>query len=242
MTFTGEEAHTPLPLPRMTTGEHRIAEQLDKAPSLRTSSSESETVSDLPPVLGIPALPRAPTLPVLRDDRRWLVPVLALLAGAAILAIILVARGLGGDGEQNTPKDPPKTDPVVANTSIAAPPPTGSDKTVAKPLEPPPRTIASLSAAGDWIGVLQLCIVTPSRTAEERTSCALAACNARQRSVAYDYYAAAPASARTTIERTCSVSGIALRAPGKPSQAKPRSTPKTTHDAECDADPLACQK
>ncbi len=216
MTVTGESVRS------LAAGsqDRIVADQLERAPDL-VPSSERLTVGDLPPLLGIPAL-RLP-----RQAARWPRVAVAVLA---IIVAILVVRVLAGNEEPAKETPPPVSTAVVA----PPPPPPATVPPPAKSVDPPVRTIESLAVAGDWIGVVQTCIATPALSPAQRASCAVAACNAKQRSVAIDFYMQAPGASRVAVERACRVSGIVLRAaPVKP------STPRTD---PCVDDPLACQK
>lgn len=247
MTVTGGPVAslvTPNPL------ERALAAQLDRVQAL-PAAPERETVSELPPLQGIPSLP-PPPLP----RNKWpLVIAGGLAAVVAILLIVLLTRA-GAPAETPAPSGAAAAAPTPSEA--AAP----SDAAVAS--SPAPvvedaaagRTIAAALVAGDWLGALQLCVVADSPTGDDRRACGIAACNAKRRDVALDYYELAPEAVRPAIERACRVAGITLRGPARP-PARPTTTttpppppparppppaPPPPAQDPCEIDPLQCQK
>jgi serine/threonine protein kinase len=226
MTITGESLaalDTPNP------SELALAERLALAPPIERS--EAETVSEIPAVQGTPSLPPAP-----RVGRNW--PLIIAVSLAGVVAILLVALV----ASRRDTRAPKTAEPAtrLASTAIDA---SGADAAAAAPAPDAPtptaptpvRTIAKAIADADWIGALQLCVATTSPSNDERVSCAIAACNVKQRGVALDYYETATAATRPAIERACRVAGIVLR------QA-PVATPQPPKKDPCEADPLQCQR
>ncbi len=96
---------------------------------------------------------------------------------------------------------------------------------------PQPRTIGELAAAGEWAAALKACAARKLKqlALDDRATCGLAACNAKQRTAAVLYRDSLTGSRAAGVERACHDLGVSLAA---------------THPAVdlCETDPLKCQK
>jgi hypothetical protein len=81
-----------------------------------------------------------------------------------------------------------------------------------------PLTIADAVQHADWAAALRICAgARPGKlSVDERASCGIAACNAKQRKTAASYYAFASASGQLAIERACRAQSISLLPPQVP--------------------------
>ncbi len=226
MTITGE---APRSLRTANLSELALAEELERAPAIRARRG-SEGVSELPPLVAIPSLPAAPARNV-----PFLISIGLGSVAVMLLIVLFIDRNRRGSVATERPAPPPAARVAIA----AAPPPTAPIPTVS-PLEDRTvqRTISDAFEASDWVGTVQLCVAESAPSVEQRRQCALAACNAKQRGVALDYYSALPATHRIPIERVCRDVGIIVRTPmpaARPLAPAPRKDP-------CEIDPLECQR
>jgi hypothetical protein len=122
---------------------------------------------------------------------------------------------------------------VSADASIAQTP--APDATAAK------LSIAESAVAGDWQQVLTVCAATPQGLATaELTSCAIAACNLKNRADAVLYAKRVKKADLGPIVRACKANKISLAAPtGRDRPKVPAPDPKID---PCEANPLKCQK
>jgi serine/threonine protein kinase len=126
------------------------------------------------------------------------------------------------------PQDAAVTVAVPIDAAVAA----------ARPAPPPQPHIADLVAKGDHAGALKLCEHSKGLSADERTSCGVAACSLKQRATALAYL---PGASKTVVERACREHGIVLvAAPVERPHGKPADP--CDDRSYADAHPLKCQK
>ncbi|HTL34402.1 MAG TPA: serine/threonine-protein kinase [Kofleriaceae bacterium] len=209
-----EQAH---PVTKTSSKTGGLQDQLAQAVDLRPIGRRpTET-----PVTGDPLQSTSmPQVETSRSSRPLVIAAIAVVVVGATAGILVTRHHRQTDETGNPPAPPAATEvPAVAPDAAAA----------------LPTTIAALAARSDWAGVLQACSATAQPTAEETASCALAACNTKQRDVAVRYFKAAAAADRATIERACAGHGVTLAKTPRPASKDPCKDPKYV-----EANPLKC--
>jgi serine/threonine protein kinase len=223
--------------------------EIGQAPRVRhLQSVDSSSGRIEPPQTVAETTPRAPTpLPAPAPARTG--PQALVIAGTAtvVLAVAGIAIALLR-GPSRSPSDAPTVASAPADSrlvavdaaAVTASAPIDGAIAVA-PSAPPPQQphIADVVAKGDHARALRLCGEhAKTLTADERTSCGVAACNLKQRAAALAYVQGA---SKQVIERACREHGIALvAAPVEHPHGKPADP--CDDRGYADAHPLKCQR
>jgi len=159
--------------------------------------------------------------------------VIAIVAGLTIGVAIAIVKLSGSAHERAVALDAAVAVAPPRAAEVHAAPTDAAAVALAPDAATPAPSLADRVAAKDWTGALALCRARKpdELSADDRTSCGVAACNSRQRALALSYAHGAGADA---IERACREHGISL-APAKHAPVHPASP-------DCEREPLKCQK
>lgn len=239
-----------------------VEAQLEHAPALwlADQSSPSGSVTPLPgTVQPLPApissaLPVSPpagtqTAPATFDDpqpapsvrqRTTVIVVAASVTLALGIAILVVTRGSSAPTQVDavrlasvpgSPADAEVAPPVDASVAVTI----RDAASIGSRVDPVPTTHAAIAAATRTEALRSCGGNKKTLSNDERTRCGIAACNARQRSAAVEYYEGTSRAAQAAIERACRAHDISLaQAPSTPQKPPPRDP--------CDANPLKCRE
>jgi serine/threonine protein kinase len=210
--------------------------QLDQARDLRPITATSTDESQ-------PAATTRPAMPKRRRGLVFAVVMLALVAAGVVGFVMLRDELREPTPPAATP--PPTPAPVASPTPAPTPAPALAQAEPAPPapepakperVEPPP-SVADLFAHGDWGAVVHACDAAGELDSKDVRTCALAACNAKQRSPALAYHKRAAAADHAAIEKACHDKGIPFVSPARPQPAAkdPCKDPKYV-----EANPLKC--
>ncbi len=236
-----------------------VEAQLERAPALwlADQSSPSGSVTPLPgtvqplpaPISSAFPVQPPPSAPTTLDDpqpvpsvrrRTTVILVAASITLALGIAILVVTRGSSAPAQEDaaqlasvpgSPADAESVPLVDASVAVTIRDAVSVDSRV----DPVPRPHAAIDAATSTEALRACAAKTKTLSADDRTRCGIAACNARQRSAALDYHGGASRAAQAAIERACRAHDISL--------AQPPSTPqKPTPKDPCDVNPLKCRE
>jgi serine/threonine-protein kinase len=211
-------ATLPGPPPKMTLVTRSATIPPPPGPMSGGFAAPSVTSSGFAPAYAPPPSPR----------RRWVV--FAVAGGIVAIVIGIVLATSGGSPAPATQQ--PMHVAVTVEDAAREPAPVvdAAEVVAAPPAEP---TLADALAGTDDALSAKLCARAKSLTADERTGCGVAACNARQLRAAIGYYQEA-GKGKALIERACRDHGLSVLAPATP-PTHPKRDP-------CEENPLKCQK